>query len=251
MKPMRHILEMTAAAAVILLSAAAIAGPPFTTSVTQTVRTLRQDQNGIRGDYLVSYSALSLRSRDWSLRASVSWLSWRNDGGAFNIPDDSGPGALYTTAGRRLWLGRLGHNASSTGWIRLRGKIPLQSEYNVSGTGEADWGAALFSSNRFGALMIMSEAGFMNLGEPTGIDYDALLSGSLSMSYRRFGARIFPIVGISAASPARSGDPAYSEWTAGLGAAPWRNISFSILYSQGTTSVSPEHGLAVGATWRL
>ncbi len=228
----------------------AAAARPFTRTITQTVRTLSQDQNGIRGDYYVTYSALTLRSSDWSLRGSMSWLSWRDGGGDISTLDDSGPGSIYLTGGRRLWVSR-SRGGGGSGWLRLRAKVPLQSEFDMTGSSEFDAGASLFSAYRFGFWTVLGEAGIMNLGEPVGFEYDALFSGSLSVSYRRHGSSFYPLVGYSASSAARAGDSSYGEWTLGVGSLVSRGISVSALFSRGTTDISPENGIAISVSLRL
>ncbi len=252
MSPTRNLVMILVLAAMVTAATPrpVVAGQPIRTSYTQTLRSLSQDQVGIRGEYLVSYSALSLRTDDWSLRGSLSWLSWTDGGSSVSVPDGAGLGSFYLTAGRRLWTSHAG-TAASSGWLRLRGKLPLQAHFDVTGSGEADWGASLFTSQRIGPVSVLAEAGFTELGEPTGFNYDALASASVSISYRKYGDRFYPILGYSTSSPARSGDPSYGEWSVGGGALISRKVSFSILYTRGTTVISPEHGLAVSASLRL
>jgi len=236
------------AAAVVLATAAAMAAPPI---ATQTMRWLRQEQNGFAGDYLISYSSLSWRNAGWSLRGSVSWLSWQEAGGESTGTSGSGLGSLYVTAGRRIWGGERSWRPRSRGWFRLRGKLPLQDDYSATGSGESDWGASLFMVNRYRKLYVLAEVGILKLGEPQGFDYDGLFNGAVSLSYRRPGARFYPVAGLSASSPAQPGAPAYLELSVGIGAVWSHKVSTSLLYSSGLTSVSPGAGLAAVVSVRL
>lgn len=236
------------AAAVVLGAAAATAAPP---TATQTMRWLRQDRDDFAGDYLISYSSLSWRDAAWSLRGSVSWLSWRDEVGGAAGTSGSGLGAVYVTVGRRLWGGERSWRPRSRGWLKLRGKLPLQNEYSVTGSGESDWGASLMVAHRHRALHLIAEVGILKLGEPQGVEYDGLLNGAVSLSYRRPGARFYPIAGLSASSSSLPGDPGYLELSAGIGAVWSGGISTSLLYSRGLTAISPEGGLAAVVSVRL
>ena len=251
MNPSRKLsVVILAIMVVVAIPHQAVAGTPTVTSLTQTFRNSGQNQNGVQGDYFTSYTAVTLRSAKWSFRGSVSWLSWRDGGGSTSIPDDSGPGSTYLTVGRRIWRTRTGGFASS-GWLRLRGKVPLQNDYDATGSGQADWGGSLYTTHRIGAVSVLAEFGYMDLGSPTGFNYDSLASFVISASYRRWGSKLYPVVGYAASSAARPGDPSYGEWSLGFGAIITRWFSLNALYSRGTTDISPEYGVAVSAWFRL
>ena len=251
MSPSRQVsLFILAMAVAAVLPHQAAAGSSTSASLTQTFRNSGQDQNGIRGDYFTSYTAVTVGSAKWSLRGSMSWLSWRDGGGSTSISDDSGLGSAYLTVGRRVWRARSMGFASS-GWLRLRGKIPLQKDYNVTGSGQADWGGSLFTTHRLGAVSVLAEFGYMDLGSPTGFNYDSLASLAISVSYRRWGSKLYPVVGYAASSAALPGDPSYGEWSLGLGAIISRGFLLNAIYSRGTTSISPEDGVAVSVWFRL
>jgi len=245
----------TRAARAVLLAAvvagfavAATAAPP---TATQTVRWLRQEQSDFAGSFLISYSALSWRGRDWDLRGSVSWLSWRETVSDSPGTSGSGFGALYVTVGRRVWGDERSWRSRSRGWVRLRGKLPLQDDYAQTGSGKSDWGASLLTSNRYRELYVLAEAGILKLGEPLGVDYEGLFSGSVSLSYHRFGATAFPVFSFSASTPARREEPAYLEWSGGFGIVWSHDLSTSLLYSRGLTEVSPAEGLATVVSVRF
>ena len=239
-----------AVVAAVALPHQTVAGTPTVVSLTQTFRNSDQDQNGIRGNYFTSYTAVTLRSAKWSLRGSLSWLSWQDGGGSTSIPDDSGPGSAYLTVGRRVWRSRTGEFTSS-GWLRLRGKIPLQNEYDVTGSGQADWGGSLFTTHRLGAVSVLAEIGYMDLGSPTGFNYDSLASLAVSVSYRRWGSKLYPVVGYAASSAVLPGDPDYGELSLGLGVIMSHRFSLNTLYSRGTTAISQKNSVAVSAWFRL
>ena len=119
MSPSRKIsVLILAIMAVVAFPHQVAAGTPTVTSLTQTFRNSGQDQNGVQGDYFTSYTAVTWRSAKWSLRGSMSWLSWRDGGGSTSIPDGSGPGSVYLTVGRRVWQTR-SEGFASSGWLRL------------------------------------------------------------------------------------------------------------------------------------
>lgn len=251
MSPFRMLsVFILAVLAVEVVPHQAAAGTPAVTSLTQTFRSSRQDQNGVLGNYLASYTAVNLRSGKWDLRGSLSWLSWQDGGGNTSIPNDSGPGSAYLTVGRRIWRSRTG-DFSSSGWLRLRGKIPLQSEYDVTGSGQADWGGSFYTTLSRGAVSVLAEFGYLDLGSPTGRNYGSLASMAVSASYRRWGAKIYPIAGYATSSATVPGDPSYGEWSLGLGAIISHGVSLNALYSRGTSSISPENSVAVSAWFRI
>lgn len=228
----------------------AAAGTPGVTSITQTVRSAQQDYGGVRGSYLTSYTGAGLRTREWDLRASLSLLSWRDDGGEFVTPDESGPGSVLLTVGRRLWATR-SDDFSARIWLRLKGKIPLQEEFDATGSGEFDWGGSVYAALRFGAVSILAEFGRLDRGSPTGIDYESPSSIFAIASYLPPGARFYPMVGLARSSPLLPGDPSYGEVSAGLGAVVSTELSLAASFAWGTTDISPMNSVSVSAWLRL
>ena len=94
----------------------------------------------------------------------------------------------------------------------------------------------------------LGEGDLMSIGEPPGVDYHALLSGSLSVSFHPPGVPLWPLLSYAAATPATPGDPAYGEWSAGAGLSLTSALSVSALYTHGTTAISPRHGFSLTAS---
>lgn len=244
-------------ATVLLLTVAAtsmprpsIAASPSVLAVTQTVRSAQYDNGGVRGAYLTSYTAAGLRTPDWDLRASLSWLAWRDDGGDFVTSDESGPGSVFLNVGRRVLTMR-SDNFSAVAWLRLKGKIPLQEEFDATGTGEFDWGGSVYTALRLGDVSLLAEVGRLDLGSPTGVDDGSTSSISAVASYARPGSRFYPLVGFAHSTSLRAGDPAFREWSLGLGAILLPGFSVTGLYSWGATDISPTNSVSISAWVRL
>ncbi len=224
------------------------AGPA---SLTQTVRWLQPADSANAGTYWISYTSLSFRSERWSLRGSLSWLSWSADSPTAPAADRSGLGAFYVVAGHRLWNSRsLSYAVTSTGWLRLRTKLPLEGNPSPLGSGQVDWGASLFTSTRWKRLLVLAEAGYLDLGNPAGFTYRKLASTSLSVSYRIRDFPLYPLASALASSSSREGDAAYAEISAGVGLAPTRRTGLSVLLSKGLTDVTPDASAALLMSWR-
>lgn len=227
-----------------------IAASPSVTAITQTVRSARQDYDGVRGSYLTSYTAAGLRMRDWDLRASLSWLAWRDDGGDLATADASGPGSVFLAVGRRVWSAR-SDDVSVVAWLRLKGKIPLQEEFDATGSGEFDWGGSVYTALRLGAVSVLAEYGRLDLGSPTGFDFGSTTSVSAVASYVRPGSRFYPLAGYAQSTSLLVGDPAFREWSLGLGAVLLPGFSVTGLYSWGATDISPTNSVSISAWIRL
>lgn len=226
----------------------AAAGPA---SFTQTIRWLRPGDQADSGTYWISYTSLSLRSNRWSLRGSVSWLSWDAESPQAPAASRSGLGALYLTAGRRLWRpASASYSLRSTGWLRVRTKLPLDGGPSPLGSGEVDWGASLFTSTRWNRTLVLAEVGYLHLGDPGDFAYRPLVSGSLSVSHRPRGFSLYPLASVLVSSSSRTGDPLYTEISAGVGFPTSRRTSLSVLLSKGLTSVTPDASAALLFSWR-
>lgn len=240
-------IEVGLGLAVITSSADALtsgAGPVF----AQSVRWLGQDQEGATDQYLLSFSSLSLWGRDWSLRTSLSWLSQTSDLDP-SAPDvHSGPGAVYITLGRAIWGGVVHPGLESRGWVRLRSKLPLQSELSTLGTGEFDWGASIYAANRSGPVRLLGEAGFTAIGDPPGTQYSDVLDIWLSASYKMSRAAVFPLVGITGSAPMSVNDHPFGEWSVGVGIPVYGGLSASVLYSRGLATDTPRTAITLIAS---
>jgi hypothetical protein len=247
MRPPRRPVARRGGLGLLVLAALAVSSPPPAAGAVrpwfaQTVRRLRAGDEAGGGDYWISYTSATVRGSAWSLRGSVSWLE--REGGEF--PDRSGWGAVYLTAGRRLWSSRSADGPTITGgWVRVRGKLPLRDEASALGSGEADWGAGLAASVRHRRLLLFAEAGYLDLGEPAGVDYRGLLTGSVTASLHPRSLPFYPVVGVLAASPSSEGEPAYAELSAGVGFRALGRATLTILGSAGLTGASPEAGASV------
>jgi len=214
-------------------------------SITQTVRNDWREDGGVHGRRFASYTALGLRTRDWDHRASLSWTSWRDGGGTIVTPDGSGPGSIFLSTGRRAWS-RWSSGASATVWLRLKAKIPLQADLDVTGTGTFDWGASLFASARLGRTSIIAEYGRLHLGGDGALNASSF---SAYLSHARRGARIYPLAGFAGSSPLESGQDAYGEWSLGLGVSLASGTSITALYGRGTTALGPRHAVTISVRW--
>ena len=227
-----------------------IAGKTPLVSVAQTVRRSSYDFDGIRGSYLASYSTASLRAGSWGFRASLGWLSWTDADGGNPIPNESGPSAAYLTLGRKIWQER-GAHFSSSGWLRLRGKVPLQAEPDLTGSGKADCGGSLFTSVGLGRFSALAEIGFLDPGSPAGFEYKSSTNFAISVSYLGRGARIYPLAGYAESTAALSGGTSLGEWSLGLGAVLSQRVSTTALYSIGSTNTSPDHAFALSVWFKM
>lgn len=219
---------------------------------TQSGRWVRRGGDLPEGDLWLSYSSLNLRSERWRLRTSVSWISWEaDDPTAVSTPDRSGPGALHLVGGRRIWtVSTPSKGRSFVTWLRVRAKMPLQHEPSALGTGEPDWGASLLTTARLGRLFLITEAGFLDPGAPSGASYRSMLTGVISASYHIPGRAFFPLLSLVASSPSREGDPGYFEGSLGAGWRLGRRVHMSLLFSHGLSDISPREGVAIAVTLR-
>jgi len=225
------------------------AGP---VSITQSFRWLQAGEQEIDSTYIVSYTSLSSRSEKWSIRGSLSWVKWDADVPVEPVSSQSGFGAIYLTGGRRIWdSAKPRNNFRTTGWIRLRAKIPLEQEQSALGSGKFDWGASLFSSTQLNRFLVFVEVGFLELGDPVNISYKPLASASLSMSYRPRSFPLYPLASFLISSSSIEGASSYSEISGGFGCSPSKLTSLSIIFSKGLTSISPRASSAIFFSIRI
>lgn len=116
--------------------------------------------------------------------------------------------------------------------------------------GEVDWGASLFTSTRWNRTLVLAEVGYLHLGDPGDFAYRPLVSGSLSVSHRPRGFSLYPLASVLVSSSSRTGDPLYTEISAGVGFPTSRRTSLSVLLSKGLTSVTPDASAALLFSWR-
>lgn len=234
------------AALILAVSLPGSAGARRVSSVSQTVRWLRLDD----GAYWIGYMSVGFRAEKWNLRTGTSYLSWDPDGSPDAPPSRSGVGSIYATLGRRI-LGTAPEGYGSRGslWLRARGKVALQREYTVLGSGREDWGISLLARWGTGRAEVSGEIGYLDLGEPEGAAYDPLATGTLAVSYRPRWMRGFLTTGLLAASPSRTGEPGYGEVSFGGGYPVSRKVSVSVIASSGLTTASPNAGVAVQFGW--
>jgi hypothetical protein len=220
-------------------------------SLTQTVRWLQPGNQADSGTYWISYTSLSLRSQRWSLRGSLSWLSWDAESPQAPAPSQSGLGAFYLTAGRKLWRSTSqSYAVQSAGWFRLRAKLPIEDAPSPLGSGEVDWGASLFTSTRWNRILVLAEAGYLDLGDPADFTYRTLASASVSASYRSYSFPLYPLASALVSSSSQAGDSAYAEMLAGVGLRTSTRTDLTALISKGFTDVTPDHGVALLVSWR-
>jgi hypothetical protein len=218
------------------------------TSMSQTVRWIRSSEESASGSYLISYTSMGFRTEPWLLRAGMSWLAWNPEKGATAPTSRSGPSAVYFSVSRLLWGSNRGISSprsKTQGWIRGRFKVPLREDPSVLGTGESDWGVSIGARRRLGRALLIAEAGYLDLGDPSGVSYRGVGSGSFSLSYRprRMPLRVFGAM--LASSPSLPGDAAYVESSLGVGFAISRRISTTVTGSLGLTPVSPREGISL------
>jgi hypothetical protein len=234
----------------LLLGAGTSTAAAELASITQTVRWLRPGDEVGKGAYWVSYTSLALRSDRWSLRGSLSWLSWDPDSPDALADRQSGFGALYLTAGRRLWsAAETRRSLLSSGWVRLRTKLPLEGTSSPLGSGAADWGVSLFTSTGWKRIFVLAEGGYLDLGDSNDVAYRPLASASVSVSYRPRDFVFYPLASVFLSSSSREGDPAYAEGSAGIGVPTSRNTSLSVLVSRGLSRISPVASAALLISW--
>ena len=233
-----HGLVLAAAAGLGLLAAPRAQAAPLT--VTQTVRHHGSSYAEGDGSFTASYTAVTAERGPWRGRASLGWWWWRSD--AAGLPaDDAGPGSLSLTAGRRL-LDHAGPGRSTRVWLQLRAGVPLQDEPTVGGSGEFDWGGSVLAVNRLGRFVVFAEAGWFQPGDPPAYSLDDRLSLAVSASWHPRGLPVYPLAGYVAATGAAAGEPAYGEWSAGLGAVFGRRWGLSVLATGGTAASGPGTG---------
>ncbi len=224
------------------------------TSVSQTVRWLRIGEGSRAAGgatYWISYTSVGFRTDPWSLRTGATWLAWRPDGTAAGLPSpESGLSSFYATVTRRI-LGDPPNRYGRKGavWIRGRGKVSLRREDSVLGSGANDWGISLLAQRVYGRALVLAEAGYLDLGEPEGVHYNSLATGSLTMSYRPSWFGGYLLAGVVASSASHDGDPAYTEISLGGGLPLSRSFLVSLLASRGITDTSPDEGLALQMAW--
>jgi hypothetical protein len=216
--------------------------------MSQTVRWIRTSEESARGSYVVSYTSMGFRTEPWSLRAGMSWLAWNPEKDATAPSSRSGPSAVYFSFSRLLWGSNKGissFRSTTQGWIRGRFKVPLQEDQSVLGSGESDWGVSIGARRRLGRVLLVAETGYLDLGDPSGVSYKGLVSGTVSMSYRprRVPFRVFGAM--LASSPSLPGEPAYLESSFGVGVAVVEKASATVTGSLGLSKVSPREGVSL------
>jgi len=130
----------------------------------------------------------------------------------------------------------------------LKGKIPLQTDFGVTGSGAFDWGGSLFTTFRLGRATLLTEIGRLHLGGPSGYGEDGMTSVSSFLSYARPGARLYPLAGYGRASSLAPGEPPYGEWSLGLGSVVSPDVSLTALYAASTTG-GGQHGSVAVSVW--
>ena len=221
-------------------------------TVTQTVRWVRQGDLFPEGNFWIGYSSLRVGGARWNVRSSFSWLSWDPETPDIGFPGDSGFSALHLTAGHRLWAYPSdGGSSSTTGWVRIRGKLPLQETPSALGTGEPDWGGSLLVTSRFDRLLLIAEGGYASLGEPANVAYQGLVTGIFTVRYDSRALPFAPFASLVTSSPQLEDDPAYLEVSAGASLTMGRRHHATLSVSRGLTDVSPIAGVAIALSRRL
>ena len=221
--------------------------------VSETLRWIRWSGEGAAGDYWIGYTGLGVRQGPWDARAGLAWTRWSpsvNDGPGAR----SGLSALYLSLGRKVWDAYGGTWASPDDWelwVRGRLKAPLRSEESPIDSGEPNGGVGITGVRRFGRWSVYADAGYLELGSPPGLDYQPLLTGSLSASRRLRGRSLRFVASLVGSTPAREGDSPYAEVSAGFAMPIIHHLSISLTGSAGLTDGAPRAGAAFGLGTRI
>jgi len=217
---------------------------------SQSVSLYRQGSgDSVASETTVGYTALGASGRHWRWRGALNWWQWQPDSGS-GLDSDSGVGTLNLTLGRNLWSS-YGTKASTRGWVQIKGAIPLGDTPTPVSSGRFDWGFSLLGTNRIGDFFVFAELGYLNPGDPVGVNYNSQFSVAFSASWHRRNLPVYPVASFVTASPIVDGIPDYGEWSAGLGTSISRWVSLLALYSHGTNTGSPGRGLTAVVNLRL
>ena len=179
-------------------------------------------------------------SERYDLSASVPFHSHRiSDAGASST--ETGVGDAELRGGRRLW--RDEQSAYSL-YGALTLKLATGDESKGLGTGGTDMGVSLSGSHKVGAYAYTVLAGYTQVGEPSGVTYDNVISYGIGANRSFTHANVF--VSLQGQTPAVPGGTAPLEFAAGF----FRILSLDYVVIAhafvGLSDGSPDDGLSVG-----
>jgi len=114
----------------------------------------------------------------YDLSASIPLQSLRTSGGG-RSSTESGIGDAVLRAGRRLWRDPEGQ-VSFNGALLI--KLATGDEDRGLGTGATDVGVQLSADRKVGAYSFIALAGYTQVGEPTGVSYDNVVSYGIGVN---------------------------------------------------------------------
>jgi hypothetical protein len=117
-------------------------------------------------------------SDSYDLSASIPFHTLRVSGGGLSS-SESGIGDAVVRAGRRLWRDEQA-GYSLNGGLTL--KLATGDEDKGLGTGATDLGVSLSGTRKVGAYAFTALAAYTQVGEPTGVTYDNVVSYGIGVN---------------------------------------------------------------------